>query len=292
MNMNTTSTKKKFFTKNKVIWLVSMAITIFITLLPLYIMIKYSVSDRASWTTGGKYPVPWWPFDPTFENIIYYLSDQRFWGNALMSAQIAILTVIICVVVGVPAAYSLTRHKFPAIGVLMFAILSVRMIPDVAAAIPVTELFATGAIFGGLPVVLKIAITHSLFGLPYMIFVTQGIFETIPVDLDEQAHILGASKSYTFLRIIAPLAVPGIAASAIYVFMLSWNEFLYAHFITNASISSSMPLSVYMSSLFGVSSPSPVQLSVISLIISVPVIVFTFIVQKYIVAGMTAGSVK
>ncbi len=284
--------KKAFFTKNKLIWLGSMIITIFVTLLPLYIMIKYSISDRASWTTGGKYPVPWWPFEPTFENIIYYLNDQRFWRNALMSVQIAFLTVFICVIVGVPAAYSLTRHKFPAIGVLMFSILSIRMIPDVAAAIPITELFATGAVLGWIPVQLKIAMTHSLFGLPYMIFVTQGLFETIPVDLDEQAHVLGASKAYTFIRIIAPLALPGIAASAIYVFMLSWNEFLYAYFITNASISTSIPLSVSMSSLFGTSSPNPAQLSVISLIISVPVLVFTFIVQKYIIAGMTAGSVK
>lgn len=278
--------------RGRTLWVISMIFTVLITLFPLYIMIKYSFSDKASWATGGKYPVPWWPFEPTVENFKYYLSDRRFWANAFMSVRIALLTVFLCVLFGVPAAYSFTRHKFPAVGVLMFSLVTIRMIPDVAAAVPVATIFASVPIIEKIPVEVKIALTHCLFGLPYMIFVTQGVFETIPVDLDEQAYILGASKTYTFFRIIAPLAVPAIASSAIYIFNLSWNEFLYSHFIINTSSSTNIPLAVYMKGLFGVSSPNPVQLSLISLIISIPVLVFTFAIQKYIVAGMTEGSVK
>lgn len=275
-----------------ILWLASMIVVLLFTLLPIYIMIKYSFSDKASWSTGGKYPVPWWPFEPTLENFVYYLSDRRFWSNALMSVKIALLAVAMCIVLGVPAAYSFARHKFPASAVLLFLLVAVRMIPDVSAAVPVAKIFASNEVVRGFSAELKIAIAHCLFGLPYMIFVTQGVFETIPVDLDEQAYILGASKPYAFIRIVLPLAVPAIASASIYVFNLSWNEFLYAYYITNSSLSTTTPLAVYMKGLFGISSPSPVQLSLISLIVSVPVIIFTFITQKYIVAGMTEGSVK
>jgi multiple sugar transport system permease protein len=282
----------KKFGNIRAVWLLSLLVIMVMTLLPLYVMFKYSISDKTSWVTAGKYAVPWWPFEPTLENFFYYLKDRRFWSNAGMSVQIAGLTVLLSIVLGVPAAYSLTRHKFPALGVLLFFILSIRTIPDVAAAVPVARLFASGKFLSRMPAVLKVALTHCLFGLPYIIFVTQGIFETIPKDLDEQAHVLGASKTYTFLMIIAPLVAPGIAAAAIYVFMLSWNEFLFAYFITSTSAVSTIPLAVYMKNMFGVSSPNPVQLSLISLIVSIPVLIFTFVIQKYIVAGATSGAVK
>jgi multiple sugar transport system permease protein len=281
---------RRFFS-NWAVWFLALVVILIATLLPLYVMFKYSISDKASWVTGGNYPVPWWPFSPTLENFFYYLKDRRFWSNAGMSVQIAGLTVLLSIALGVPAAYSLTRFKFPAVGVLLFFIISIRTVPDVASAVPMARLFA-GRVLGTLPVILKIALTHCLFGLPYIIFVTQGIFETIPKDLDEQAYMLGASRAYIFLRIITPLVVPGVAAAAIYVFILSWNEFLFAYFITATSPASTVPLAVYMKNIFGVSSPNPVQLSLISLIVSVPVLVFTFVIQKYIVAGATAGAVK
>jgi len=283
--------KRRNLGGGKILWFFMIVVCLVLCLVPLYILLRYSISDKASWVTGGKYPVPIWPFHPTLDNFFYYLKDVRFWANALMSFRIACITVFLSVALGVPAAYALTRFKFPALGTLMFFLISIRMIPDVAAAVPVANVFAN-SFMAGFPADLKIAITHCLFGLPYMIFVCQGIFVTIPKDLDEQAYLLGASKSYTFLRIIAPLVVPGIAASAIYVFMLSWNEFLYAYFISATSTTTEVPLAVYMKGLFGVTSPNPVQLSLISLLVSIPVLIVTFFIQKYIVAGATEGAVK
>lgn len=283
--------KNKINGKGKIAWFIFLLLTIIIICIPMYIIFKYSISDKSSWVTGGKYPVPWWPFHTTFQNIAHYLTDQRFLNNAIMSLKIAFLTVIISTVVSVPAAYVLSRYKFPMVGTILLILLSARLIPDVSAAVPVAKIFADSILYK-IPTVLKIAITHSTFGIPYMIFVVQGIFQNIPKDLDEQAYIMGTSKMYAFTRIVTPLAVPGIAASAIYIFMLSWNEFLYAYYITSTSASKVIPLSVYMKTLFGVSSPSPVQLSVISLLISTPVILVTFFIQKYIVAGATEGAVK
>jgi multiple sugar transport system permease protein len=275
----------------KIIWFAMIILSIFIVVFPIYIMFKYSISDRSSWITGGRYPVPWWPFKPTFEMYKYYLSDTRFWGNGFLSIKIALLTVALSMFFGAPAAYSLARYKFNGKAVLLFLILSIRLIPDISSVIPVATVFNFAFLYN-LPVTLKVALAHTLLGLPYVIYIAQGVFETIPVDLEEQAHIMGAGKLYTFIRIILPVALPGLAAGAIYVFLLSWNEFVFSYFITATSSVDVLPLPVYLKSLFGAFTPNPVSIATLSLLVSLPVIVFTFIIQKYMVAGTTAGAVK
>ncbi|HYE82633.1 MAG TPA: carbohydrate ABC transporter permease [Clostridia bacterium] len=275
----------------KMIWLLLIIVSLIAAILPIYIMFKYSVSDRSSWITGGKYPVPWWPFKPTFDMYRYYLSDTRFWSSGILSLNIALLTVAISMVVGAPAAYSLARYKFNGKAVLLFLILSVRLFPDISSVIPVATVFNMDFLYN-LPLTLKVALAHSLLGLPYVIFIAQGVFETIPVDLEEQARIMGASRLYAFTRIILPVALPGLAAGAIYVFLLSWNEFVFSYFITATSSVNVLPLPVYLKSLLGSFSPNPVTIATLSLLVSMPVIAFTLFIQKYMIAGTTAGAVK
>lgn len=276
---------------DKIIWLLLLILSIFLVIFPIYIMFKYSISDRRSWITGGEYPVPWWPFKPTFEMYRYYLGDKRFWGNGWLSLKIALLTVTFSLVLGTPAAYSLARFKFNGKAVLLFLILAIRFYPDISSVIPVSYIF-NKSFFYNLPNEIKISLAHCLLSLPYIIFIAQGVFETIPVDLEEQALILGTSRFYAFLRIVLPIAAPGLAAGAIYSFLLSWNEFVFSYFITATSVSSEVPLPVYLKTLLGSFSPNLVSISTLSLLVSIPVIIFTFIVQKYMIAGMVKGAVK
>ncbi|MFZ5967489.1 MAG: carbohydrate ABC transporter permease [Bacillota bacterium] len=275
----------------KTVWLVLTIFSLIMVALPIYIMFKYSISDRSSWITGGKYPVPWWPFKPTFEVYKYYLSDMRFWENGWLSLKIALLTVALSMLFGAPAAYSLARYKFNGKVVLLFLILSIRLFPDISSVIPVATVFNMDFLYK-LPIIVKVSLAHSLLGLPYVIFIAQGVFETIPVDLEEQARIMGASRFYAFTRIILPVALPGLAAGAIYVFLLSWNEFVFSYFITATSSVSTIPLPVYLKSLLGAFTPNPVSIATLSLLVSLPVILFTFFIQKYMIAGTTAGAVK
>ncbi|MFS0864605.1 carbohydrate ABC transporter permease [Fredinandcohnia sp. 179-A 10B2 NHS] len=282
---------KKKWSIEKIFWLFLMVFSILIVLFPIYIMFKYSISDRASWITGGKYPIPWWPFDPNFEMYNYYLSDGRFWSSAWFSVKIAFLTIIISMGLGAPAAYALARFKFWGIGIVLFLILSVRMFPDVSSVLPVAQFFNLDFVYH-LPITLKVAMGHTLLGLPYIILIAIGVFQTIPIDLEEQAQVMGATKFYAFTRIILPVALPGLAAGAIYVFLLSWNEFVFSYFITATSTADVIPLPVYLKTLLGAFSPNPVSIATLSLLVSMPVIIFTFIVQKYMIAGATAGAVK
>lgn len=275
----------------KIVWLFFIIVSLLLVILPIYVMFKYSISDRTSWVTGGKYPVPWWPFKPNFDMYKYYMSDSRFWSNGLLSVKIALLTVIFSMVLGAPCAYSLARFKFNGKAVLLFLILSIRLIPDISSVIPVSTIFNSSFIYN-LPTEVKVALSHTILGLPYVIYIAQGVFETIPVDLEEQVMIMGASKFYAFTRVVLPVAVPGLAAGAIYVFLLSWNEFIFSYFITSTSSVSVIPLPVYLKSVFGAFTPNPVSVATLSLLVSLPVIIFTFFIQKFMIAGSTAGAVK
>lgn len=285
------SNLKKLFTKRNVVWFILMIVTLFMIMFPLYIMFKYSISDRSTWITGGKYPVPWWPLDPNFDMYKYYLSDSSFLRNALLSLEVALLTVVFSIAIGAPAAYALSRFKFKGKALFLVLVVAIRFIPDVTASIPVAYVFNNSFLYA-LPDIIKIALSHCLLSVPYVIFIAQGTFESIPIDLEEQVEIMGGSKAYAFFKIILPIAVPGLAAAAIYVFLLSWNEFVFSYFVTATSLSSVVPLPVYLKSLFGAMSPNQVTIATVSLLISLPVIIFTICLQKYIIAGMTEGAVK
>ena len=269
----------------KILWAFTLLLVLISIVLPVYMMFQFSISDRDSIITGGEYPPPWFPFHPTFDMYGSMLKDARMIDAALMSIVIAVLTVILTLIIGAPTAFGLARYKIPGSAVLLVAILGIRFFPDVAAAVPILELFTkiglTKNIWG-------VMLTHTLVSLPYVIFISMGVFASIPRDLEEQAHVLGASKLYSFVHVVLPVAAPGLAASAIYTFLLSWNEFIFAYFLLWGGTDT---LPVFLQrTLF--ETPPINLLMTIAVIITVPVIIFTFATQKYMKMGMTAGSVK
>lgn len=258
---------------------------ILVVLAPVFVMFKYSISDRASVVTGGK-PIPLWPYDPTLEQFRGLMSMERFFNAFFVSLEIALLSIIISLIVGTPAAYALVRYRFPGFMVLAMLLVSVRLFPDIVSVVPVVEIFIKTNLINS---VIGVAMAHSLLSMPYVIFIAMGIFETIPKDLEEQAWILGAGWLYGFTRIVLPVALPGLAAAAIYVFLLSWDEFIFAYFLLAFGELSTLP--VLLQKILSWT-PQHNLISAISVMLSVPVIIFTFIVQKYMQAGATAGAVK
>lgn len=263
-------------------------IVLFFILFPIFILVKYSVSDKESIITGGKYPEPFWPFSVDMEIFKVLFGRKDFLLAGLASLEIASLTVFFCLILGTPTAFALARFKIPGIGVILFFLLSVRLFPDISAVIPVAEQLLRKP-FSLLPSVVLVALAHTLLSLPYTVYIAQGVFETIPRDLEEQAQVLGAKRSYAFWKILIPLSLPGLAAAAIYTFFLSWNEFIFAYFLMFKETTVSLP--VYLLRILSWA-PQKNFIMAISLVISIPVIIFTFLVQKYMRAGLTAGAVK
>jgi multiple sugar transport system permease protein len=267
------------------VWLVGMIVMIGIVMVPLFMMVKYAISDRSSVVTGGAV-IPLWPYHPTLEQFQALAAMDRFMGAALTSLEIALLSVIISLIIGTPAAYALVRHRFPGALVLATFLISVRFFPDIVSVVPIVETFTAVGLANS---VIGVAMAHSLLSIPYVIFIAMGVFEAIPPDLDEQAQVLGASKAYSFIRVILPVALPGLAAASIYVFLLSWDEFIFAYFLLIFGDLSTLP--VLLQKILSWT-PQHNLLAAISVMLSIPVILFTFIVQKYMQTGATAGAIK
>lgn len=271
-----------------IVWCLMLLIMLLIILFPIYVMMKYSIADRASIITGGKYPEPLWPFKPNLDQYKNLFGKRDFIISGIFSLEVALFTVIFSLILGAPAAFAMVRYNLPGLGLIAITIIAIRFFPDIVAVIPVAEWFLKPPLIY-LPDLVKVSLAHTVLSLPYVVYICQGIFKAIPKDLEEQARILGASKLYAFLHVVVPVALPGIAAAAIYTFLLSWNEFIYAYFLLFQSANTTLP--VYMLRLL-TWTPQRNYLAALAVILSLPVIIFTFLVQRYMIAGMTAGAVK
>lgn len=269
----------------KMLWLLSIVSAVLLVAGPVYLLVKYALSDSASINTGGA-PIPLWPYHPTMRCFLYLFTDGQFFGVLTNSLLIAAGTVGLSMLLGVPAAYVLGRFRLPGMRMVLLGLISVRLFPDIASVIPITEFFIRLKLqntYAG------VILAHTLLALPYVIFIGMSAFESIPVDLEQQARVMGAGGFSIFVRILLPLAVPGLVAAAIYTFLLSWDEFVFAYFILGLGKISTLTL--YLKQKLAYSPPQN-MLAAISVLLSLPVIVFSLLLQKYMTAGITSGGVK
>jgi ABC-type glycerol-3-phosphate transport system permease component len=280
MHHNPRSTYFKSF-----LWILGLSIALFLVLCPLYLLLKYAVSDSASINTGGM-PIPLWPYHPTLKTFLYLFSDKQFYRVILNSIIIAVGTVSLSMALGVPAAWVLGVHRFPGMKFIIIGLISIRLFPDISSIIPIAEFFI---LFNLNNTYLGIILAHTLLALPYVIFIGVSAFETIPPDLEQQARVMGASRFRILFQILLPLAAPGLAAAAIYTFLLSWDEFIFSYFLLG--LGKITTLTLYLKQKLSFSPPQNI-LATISVCLSLPVIAFTLLLQKYMTAGITSGSVK
>ena len=230
---------------------------------------------------------PVWIFKPTLENFreIFWLYDfNLFFRNSLIAASGSTLFAML---LGVPAAYSLARHRFRGQSNVAFWILSIRMTPPIAAIIPLFILLRTVRLLDSL--VGLILIYSVLLNVPFVVWMMRGFFEDLPVELEESALVDGCSRFGAFSRIALVLAAPGLASTAILIFLFSWNEFIFALILT-ATSARTMPVAVQLfmretGILWG-------HMTAAAVVMMLPVIVLVFFIQRYLVRGLTFGAVK
>jgi multiple sugar transport system permease protein len=229
---------------------------------------------------------PKWIFDPTLKNYVDILNTSPLVDYAINSLIVASLNTLLCLIVGSMAAYGLARFKFRGADNLAFWILSIRMMPPVAAIIPIYILMKN---IGLLDTPWCLVITYLTFNLPFVVWMMKGFFEEIPREIEESALIDGCSDVSVFFRIALPLVAPGLAATAIMVFIFSWNEFLFALILTGTK-AVTLPVGIigYMKET-GINWGYMTAGGILALI---PVIVFMILVQKHLVKGLTLGALK
>lgn len=269
----------------KVLWITGIALGMLIVIGPVYMLVKYSISDIGSINTGGD-PIPFWPMNPTIDVYRYLFTDRHFYIVLGNSFFIAFMSVCCSMALGVPAAYVLGRYRIPGRRIVLIGIISVRLFPDIASVIPIVEFFIR---IGAHQTYWGVILAHTLLALPYVIFIGMGAFESIPGELEDQARVMGAGRFQTFRSILVPLAVPGLSAAAIYTFLLSWDEFVFVYFLTFGR-QEMFTLTLYLN---GLKYAEPQNLlAATSVCLSVPVIIFSMLVQRYMIAGISSGSLK
>jgi multiple sugar transport system permease protein len=227
------------------------------------------------------------PHRITFDNYITIWSESDFPQLMLNSAITTIYTVIICSAAGILAAYSLGRFEFPGRRVLLLAYLVVRMFPAVMIIIP---LFIAMRALHLLDTRIGLAIAYTSFLLPVFIWMMLGFFRAVPNDLEDAARIDGCTRVGALFRVILPVVRGGLAATAIFIAISAWNEYLFALMLTTSDGSRTWPVGLQL--MVGEFQLPWGPLSAGGIITILPALILFAIVQRTMVAGLTAGAVK
>jgi multiple sugar transport system permease protein len=202
------------------------------------------------------------------------------------SVVTAALSTVISLVLAVPAAYGVTRFKTRLGQWFIMGALVTRMVPPVAIGIP---LLTTMSFLGLTDTSLGLALAHTTISLPLSIWLMASFFEAVPNELDEAAKIDGCSRLGALWRVVLPVTSGGIAVTAIFAFLASWNEFLFALLLTSIHAQTTPIVIANFQTQFGLDWGA---MTALATLYSLPVILLTFVLQRYIVAGLTLGAVK
>ena len=206
----------------------------------------------------------------------------RLWDSVV----IAVCSTVLAVSVATLAAYALSRMRFDGQHHFVFWILSTRMMPPVAVAIPMFFIYKQ---FGLLDTYTGVILVHALMNLPLAVLLLKSFFDDIPVEIDEAALIDGASRWLIFRRIVAPMALGGVAATAVLCFIFSWTEFLFVLTLTQTGLKTVPVVSSTFVTSTGTAWGNMAALGVGAMI---PAFIFILLVQKNLVRGLTLGSLK
>ena len=195
-------------------------------LAPIYLIFIAAVTPRDH---AFDYPRALLPGEISTETIAFFLNASGVMDSFWRSVQVAFLTLALALLIGAPAGYAIARYAFRGRTTYRLMILSTRAFPIVILAIPLAVTYLR---IGLDDTVLGVALMHTALALPFSVLITSSIFVSVPRDLEEAAQTLGCTPLQAFLRVVLPLALPGLAAAAIFTWVLSWNDVFAASILT------------------------------------------------------------
>jgi len=268
--------------KNQTVLFVLIVILILVTMSPFLWLVQMSFkTPRQIFTIP-----PDFIFIPTFQNYLDLFQESsfvRYFSNSFIASTSA---TILSLLIGVPAAYALSRTAMKAEKTIALWILTSRMAPPIAFAIPFFMMYRN---LGLIDTRIGLIIIYLTFNLSLVIWMMRTFFDGIPRALEEAAYIDGAGMLETFLRITLPLTGPGIATTAIFCFLFSWNDFFYSLILTR---SEAMTAPVAIVNFMNYEGWEWGKITAGSVVIMLPVIIFSLLVRKYLIRGLTAGALK
>jgi multiple sugar transport system permease protein len=242
------------------------------TLVPLYFIALGAVGGRAAVNTWPKNFVP---VDTSFETITSFLRISGVLAASIVSVQTAALTMLFSILLGVPAGYALARFSFRGATAFRLLILMTRAFPVAILALPLTVGFIRLGLYD---TALGVSLMHTALALPFATLVSASLFQAIPREFEEAAWVFGCSGITGFMKVVLPLAAPGIAATSIFAFVISWNEVFAASVLTVRH----KTLTAYLLSVLS-ESPLHVQFAG-GFVLIIPSVIFIFLVRRHLFA--------
>jgi len=229
---------------------------------------------------------PVWIFKPTLQNYQEVIEGGDFAKYLFNSLTVGVSTVLISMVLGIFAAFGFARFKFRSNFMMRMAALIPQMLPPIIILVPMFVLFTSLKL---VDTKLALVICYLTFTMPLSMWMMIGFFEEVPVELEESAMIDGCSRLRAMLTIELPIAVPGLAATAVISFIYCWNEFLYAVILTGRG---ARTLPVMITSFMTTKAILRGRIAATGSLVLLPVLVFALIFKRYLIRGLAFGSVK
>ncbi len=219
-------TRSRRYIINRILMYTGAVILALWTLAPIYLIALAAFSTKNEIYT---YPKPLLPVNFSTETMEYFINIKGIPENVLNSVVVALLTIVFSLLLGAPGGYALARFRFRGKQTITLGFLITKMFPVAILAVPLAVVFMQMDLYD---TVWAVAMVHTSMALPFVIIISAGIFVGVPRELEEAAQTLGCNRIQAFIKVVLPLALPGLAAAGIYTFVTSWNEVFAATILT------------------------------------------------------------
>ena len=273
-------------------WMLLVVYLIF-TLSPIVWLFLSTIQTQASLL---RVPPHLLPQDITFANYVNIFKPAAFGENSGQSTfflalrnsvVVALGTTAIAMTLGTLGAYAIARFNIPGRRWLLLLVLGTQLLPAISIIIPLFRMFKMTSL---LDTIFALILAYSTFSIPFVVWIMAGYFQSVPAELEEAARIDGASRFQSFIRIALPLAAPGLAATAIFTLLNSWDEFFFALVFTSTYAAKTVPVAI--AEFIGRHSVDWGMLVTGGFIASLPPLIISLVFYRYIVSGLAAGGIK
>jgi len=277
---------KRLSSGQTVVFVLVLLVALVFFMFPVVWMLLTSFKSQSEYFS---YPPVFWPKSFSLRNYVNSMAfppDGRGGLQGLRdSLVIAAASTLASVVIGSLAAYSISRFKTGGEN-FSFWILSTRMFPPVAAALPLFLIFKQLRLLDNH---LSLIIANTIFNLPFVIWLLKGFFDELPVEMEEAAMMEGCGRLKVFRLIALPLIAPGLVATSLFCFVFSWNEFMFALLLTRRNVRT---LTIIVPSLVGGHEILWGEIAAIGTLAIIPGVLLSLLLQRYLVRGLSLGAVK
>jgi multiple sugar transport system permease protein len=265
-------------------WSAALVVVAVVSLVPVLWIVMLSLKTPASVTDGAFIPHHW-----TLSNYDDIFKAGVFTSALRNSIGIALIATTLAVILAAAAAYAIARLDFPGKGAILAVSLAVAMFPQISLVGPLYNLWRQVGLYDSWP---GLIIPYMTFALPLSIYTLSAFFREIPWELEQAAQVDGATPFQAFTKVIAPLATPGIVTTFIIVFIICWNDFIFAISLTSTSTAQTVPAAIAQFPGLSQFTVPIGDIAAAAVVVTVPVMVLVLLFQRRIVAGLTAGAVK